>query len=256
MPIDNIIHEAFVITQAVDRLKEKVRHFFYQVILMGHSCPECRAKIEMVADNWCHCRLCGHEFDPTQQFQRCSCGGHLKIQVRRYICQDCGTVCGSRFAFDSVVYDREYFAEKMRESRNRKAQKGIDRSSTISQQRSDNMKYCAAEISSVPGLISALDSLTGSINTASMLELRKRFDLNKYQRHIIKYIDSDPIDLKTIPAIEENSKLDIIWKFVAIIFLEHEGKIVISQINNEIFVSKNDVNRKRQDISFEAERSD
>ena len=245
MAVDNIIHEAFAIVQAVDALKEKVRHFFYQVILMGHSCPKCGAKVEMVTDGWCRCRLCDHEFDPTEEYQKCSCGGCLKIRVRRYVCIDCGVVCKSRFTFDFLVYDREYFAEKMRDSRKKKMQQSIEQRSVVTQERSNQTTYCAAELSSVPGLMAALDSLTGPINKAAMVELRKRFDLKKYQQHILGFIDFEPINLRSIPPIEENSKLDIIWKFVAAIFLEHEGKIVLTQSENEIYVTKNGSDRKR-----------
>jgi len=93
--------------------------------------------------------------------------------------------------------------------------------------------------------MAALDSLTGPINKAAMVELRKRFDLKKYQQHILGHIDFEPINLRSIPPIEENSKLDIIWKFVAAIFLEHEGKIVLTQSENEIYVTKNGSDRKR-----------
>ena len=245
MTVDDIIQEAFNITQAVERLKERVRHFYYQVILIGHSCPECRGKIEMVMDNWCRCRLCGHEFDPTAEFQRCSCGGKLKISVRRYACLDCGSICRSRYAFDSVVYDREYFAGKMRESRQKKQQERKDYGIEVSRQRSNQTRYCAAEISSVPGLLAALNSLSGTVNEAALAELRKQFDLNIYQQHILGYVDNEPIDLRSIPAVITNSKLDIIWKFVAAIFLEHEGKILLTQLNNDVLICKNGFDRKR-----------
>jgi len=59
--------------------------------------------------------------DPTISFQRCSaCGGVPVLRVRRYNCRDCGIVIQSIFLFDGLIFDGEYFRQKMIESRQRR----------------------------------------------------------------------------------------------------------------------------------------
>ena len=49
----------------------------------------------------------------------------------------------------------------------------------------------------------------------------------------------------------DDHKLDLIWRFIAVVFLEHEGLVQTRQQNLTIWVMRVD-DRKGQDISGEA----
>ncbi len=101
----NIVSRAFGLAKAVDRFKERVRLFYYQVILTGQACPRCGGKPAMVKDGLCRCKACGHEIDPTIVFQRCSdCGGIPLLHIRRYQCRSGGRDIVSRFLLDGLVF--------------------------------------------------------------------------------------------------------------------------------------------------------
>ena len=87
----DMIRLAFDMTAADQEFVEKIRRFYYWVILMGYRCPKCNGPLTMVAEGRCKCQRCRNELDPTVTFQRCSvCGGAPVLRVRRYICEGCG----------------------------------------------------------------------------------------------------------------------------------------------------------------------
>ncbi|MFQ5473476.1 MAG: hypothetical protein ACE5FA_11410, partial [Dehalococcoidia bacterium] len=89
----NIIKMAFGMTEAVQRLMERARRFYYDVALSRYDCPHCHGKLEMTAEGRCRCVGCERPFDPTIAFQRCSaCDGKPNLRVRRYVCSRCGQV--------------------------------------------------------------------------------------------------------------------------------------------------------------------
>ena len=63
------------------------------------------------------------------------------------------------------------------------------------------------------------------------------------------------MDLRAIPPLAEDLRLDLIWKFIAAIFLDHAGLVYIYQQDETIWVMKFD-DRKRQRISDEIEEID
>lgn len=112
----DIVALAFRLTDVVAAFRAKARRLYYAVMLMGHRCSKCGGALAMEAEGTCSCRECGHTVDPTAAFQRCSaCGGIPELRVRRYHCQDCGSDIVSRFLFDGLVFDAEYFRERMAE---------------------------------------------------------------------------------------------------------------------------------------------
>ena len=117
----NIRVLALEMAEAVEAFMEKARRFFYSVMLIGHRCPRCNGPLTTVSEGRCRCGYCGHELDPTVAFQRCpDCGGAPRLSVRKYRCRQCGRDVTSRFLFDGLVFDREYFRHKMLESRQRR----------------------------------------------------------------------------------------------------------------------------------------
>lgn len=114
----NIVTLAFDMAKAVEVFINKVRKFFYSVMLLGYRCPKCNGLLIIVAEERCRCNSCGCELDPTVEFQRCSaCGGTPILRVRRYQCKNCGNDVSSKFLFDGLVFNAEYFRQKVAQSR-------------------------------------------------------------------------------------------------------------------------------------------
>ena len=253
----DIIARAFELEAAVKKLCRKIRLFFYQVVLAGFSCPECGGLLIMIADGLCSCKKCNHEFDPTLEFQKCThCGGKTRLKVSRYFCCLCKQEIVSKFLFDGRVYDRQYFAEKMQKSRQQKEKKREKLSRKVMQYRSEGIQTDPAEISGMGDLLAAIDNLTKGVRPNIPLPTEDGFDLNRYQRHIQTHIDEFETNLRDIPPLIKNTRKDLIWRFIAVIFLANTGIVEIEQDGLDIMVSKNETYGKGQDFFNEIEKPD
>jgi hypothetical protein len=121
--------------------------------------------------------------------------------------------------------------------------------------RSEPLALKAPDLNSMPGLVDALNDLTAGLDASVALELKDKFNLGHYQEHIKSHLETAPIDLRQIPPLAEDQRLDLIWKFIAAIFLDHAGLVYIYQQDDTIWVMKYDYN-KGQGISGEAEEID
>ena len=149
----NIRVLAFEMTEAVEAFRGKARRFFYSVMLIGHRCPKCHGSLTMVSEGKCRCVSCGKEFDPTVTFQRCSqCGGVPVLRVRRYQCRDCGSDIISKFLFDGLVLDPDYFRQRMAESRKRRKEQRERVRQMLSESRSGDLPLDQADLGSVTRL--------------------------------------------------------------------------------------------------------
>ena len=248
----NIITLAFDMAAAVEKFLVKAKRFYYLVMLFGYRCPKCRGSLMMVTEGTCRCKRCSYEFDPTIEFQRClDCGGVPILRVRRYQCKKCGGDITSVFLFDGAVFNAEYFRQKMFESRQRKKEQKKRVQQILSECRSEPLTLEVPDLNSVPGLIGALNGLTAGLEASVALELRDKFDLGRYQSHITSQLGVEPMDLREIPPLAEDLRLDLIWKFIAAIFLDHAGLAEIYQHDDTIWVMKCDYH-KGQDIPGEA----
>lgn len=248
----NIIEQAFCLSEAVEHFVGHARRFFYTVMLSDYTCPKCNGILDMLKEGRCQCGQCHYEFDPTVAFQHCSvCGGGVVLKIRRYHCKQCGMEVNSRFVFDTLPFEAEYFKQKMIESRRRKRLQLENVRQMLAQSRSSEVVYDSGDLNSVPGLVEALNWLTNGIDEATLLELKNRFDLQKYEDHVIKSIGDRPTNLRDIPPIIEDLKRDLIWRFVAVIFLEHVRQVAVVQEQDMIWVAKY-VDRERCNIFDEA----
>ena len=195
--------------------------------------------------------------DPTCTFQSCpACGGQPRLRVRRYECPICGADVPSRFVFDGLVFDADYFRQRMAEHRE-KAQKRLDRvRRMLAESRSPAIPLQAAALESVPGLMDALDRLTSGTFEVLPLEGKAKFDLRAYQRHIEAQIGATSVGFDEIAPLAEDHRLDRVWRFIAIIFLAHDGRIEIIQEGAEIMVMQRETDREGQDVSGELEEAD
>ena len=242
---------------AVGLFVQKAKKFFYNVMLFGHRCPKCNGSLAMIAEGVCRCNSCEFEFDPTVQFQRClNCDGKPVLNVRRYSCENCGSDIRSKFLFDGLVFEKEYFKAKMAESRKRKKERCERVRKMLTESRSNELPMQAVDFNAVPGLLDALNSLTAGINSNFAIETNNKFDLKRYESHIQAHIQDFAVNLLDIQPLSENSRKDVIWRFVAVIFLAHTGIVDIWQEGANIMVIKHEANRKGQDVFGEFEEAD
>ena len=252
----NIIALAFDMAAAVKEFVSKAKRFYYHVMLFSCRCTKCDGSLTMIDDGRCKCDVCGEQFDPTVAFQRCShCGGTPVLRVRRYQCGSCGQPINSVFLFDGIVFDARYFKQKMAESRQRKKELRQRVQDMLADCRSEPLSLEAPDLNSIPGLVDALNSLGSGIVVPALMELRSRFDLNRYQAHIRACLEAGPVTLHQMPALGKDSRLDLIWRFVAIIFLEHAGLVNVRQQDQTIWVMKCD-DRKGQDFPGGTQEAD
>jgi hypothetical protein len=236
----DIISLAFGMAAAVEKFFAKAQKFYYLVMLFGCRCPKCNSGLSMIQEGRCRCNSCRYEFDPTVEFQRCtSCSGVPVLRVRRYQCRKCGRDIISTFLFRGIIFDASYFRRKMTESRQRKQEHRQRVQEMLAQCRSGPLPLDAPDLASVPGLIDALNGLTTGTEVSIPVELKGKFDLNRYQKHINSYLDAGPADLREIPPLIENLRLDLIWRFIAVVFLDHAGTINVSQEGRNILGMKN-----------------
>lgn len=253
----NIIALAFDMAKAVEVFMSKAKKFFYSVMLFSNRCPECTSMLVMYTEGKCRCVSCGKEFDPTVAFQRCSdCGGVPILKVRRYKCENCGSDIQSKFLFDGLVFDTDYFRQKMLESRKRKTEQKERVRQLLAESRSSDLPLGAVDLDAVPGLLDALNNLTAGLEVAFTKESREQFDLKRYEIHIKAHIRDFSINLRDIPPLSENLRKDLIWRFIAAIFLAHAAAVDVWQDGQDIMVIKHEVNRKRQGILGELEEPD
>jgi hypothetical protein len=143
----------------------------------------------------------------------------------------------------------------MGESRQRKQALKKEVQEMLAQCRSEPAQLYASDVQSIPGLTEALNGLTSGIEISIPVELRGKFDLGQYQRHICRILSDGPRKLRQIPKIIENVRLDLIWRFIAVIFLEHSGAVSLRQQGYDIWVIKN-AQRKGSSVSYGIEKAD
>ena len=102
--------------------------------------------------------------------------------------------------------------------------------------RSGSLETEPADLGSVPGLIQALDDLTAGADIDFRYEGRSGFDLARYQNHIEAHIQTIPVLFDRIPPLENDARKDRIWRFVALIFMDHAGLVALAQRDQTIEV--------------------
>jgi len=168
--------------------------------------------------------------------------------VRRYQCSNCGHDVVSRFLFDGLVFDAEYFRQKMAECRERKRELRERVRQMLAQSRSPAVQPEPMDLAAMPGLLEALDGLVQVETSCLNLPLAPAFSLNRYQSHVQAHIRPFPMRFDQIPPLSENHRLDRIWRFIAILFLAHAGIIDAWQNGPDILVMKREVDTERQGV--------
>lgn len=254
----DIILRAFALAQAVETFVGHAREFYYEVMLSNATCPRCEGDLRMLRESHCRCVSCGSTFDPTVAFQRCpDCDGRVRLRIFRYRCVHCGADVRSRFVFDARVYDAEYFRERMAQSRQRKLERCVQAREAFIDTRSAVIPPVSAGLEDVPGLIEALNGLvTDPMLTALIPLAAKGLDLKRYETHVQACLCGAETAFDDIPPLENNRRLDRIWRFITIIFMAHAGAVGLRQDGSDITVIRCGTDRKRPNVFNELEVPD
>ena len=109
----------------------------------------------------------------------------------------------------------------MARSRRQKKKQREELKQKIIQYRSNGIETEPAELSGMADLLIAIDGLTKGVKPNISLPEEDGFDLNRYERHIQAQIGAFEINLRDMPPLHENKRKDLIWRFIAVIFLAH-----------------------------------
>lgn len=253
----NIIELALRLMARVTTFSERARRFFYAVVLSEHRCLKCNGPLAMSREGECRCRSCENTFDPTITFQRChGCGGRPNLVVRRYRCSRCGKDVLSRFLFDGLVFDGCYFRQKMIEHRQRKKAQRERVRVMLAESRSQSLDHDPIDLTAVPGLADALNGLSGDAIAVGEWTRATSFDLTRYQSHIQAHLHDFELSFDEIPPLQEPPRLDRIWRFIAIIFMDHAGLLCVAQRGQELWMMPRETDREGQGVLGETEDAD
>ena len=242
------------IARAVSGLRDELRKLYYGAVLFGKRCPHCEMlSLQMVRDGLCRCRDCGHAFDPTTQFQSCTeCGSPLLLKVCRYWCPKCRRPVDSAYCFDAHVFDQTYFREKMQESRERKRERKERVKSLLAASRSG--PHCPDEkpsLKMIAGLESELDAFVGLPIPKEVLARmlgRSDFDMEQYRQHILELVEGCVVRFSGISQLVDDARADRVFRFITVVFMEHQGEVVLSEEAGDIRIRENEAHSKGQGI--------
>ena len=244
-PRPRFLRLGLVLIHAVAGFRQHARLFYYKAALLGHTCPSCSGALRMQGDNTAVCRRCKNSIDPTASFQCCErCGGSLRRKQTHYTCSLCGAPAPSRFAFDPIRFDQAYFAQKMRESRQRHSQHIARFQERLILSRSDRQYLSEMpDARDIPGLSEALDRMAGMPLPKELIRRfleSPEFDLERYRRHVLESIGICEVLFDEIAPLLEDVRRDRIFRFVAAVYMNHEGEIELFQQDEVLVVARNE----------------
>lgn len=154
---------------------------------------------------------------------------------------------------EDLTFDREYFRQRMAESRERAHEARMRRIGELLAARSGPLLIeQPIELGTVPGLTEALD---GFVNLPIPLDLLQRFarrsdfDLHEYERHILVHTGAFATRFDAVPPLIEDHRKDRIFRFIAVIFLAHAGHLDVWQDADHILVKQREAYEQGQGIS-------
>ena len=243
------------VSDLLKKLREKIKSLYYRAVLFAKPCPNCKAPdLIMIRDSWCKCQSCGHESDPTLEFQICpDCRARLKRRIFHYWCEKCQKRVKSTYCFDAKVFDAVYFREMMKDSRQRKQQKHEQIRQMLAESRSRPLVSTERpSLDDLPGLETELNKMVNSGIPEEFLRCnptRPIFQINIYRQHILELVPGCIVHFEGISNIIEDQRLDRVFRFITAVFMQHDGEIILEQNQDgKIIILENESHRKGQAI--------
>ena len=230
------------ILSRVEDFKERVRSFYFEVVLSAYQCSKCGGQLRMSDQSECACS-CGNVLDPTLAFQQSlCCGVRLVRKTFHYACSKCGKTTPSRFIFDEKLFDATYFREMMRESRERTKRKKEEIRRLLAESRSSSLQLMEEpNLGSIPGLIQDLnDFITEGAREVCRfpLDAQPDFRINDYHDHIISNMGWSTMLFSDIAPFIDDDRRDRVWRFITLVFMENDREVELTQDGTDIWVQK------------------
>lgn len=225
--------------EAVDRLKESVKVFYYRVMLSQHCCPDCLEPLRMVGPSRCRC-VNGHVVDPTLAFQKSPCcRARLVKRACHYACASCGRVVPSRFLFDERIFDADYHRLRVSEARERKKRRIEKLRRWLADSRSGSLVVDDVPgLDGVPGLSDALDAFVGGDDCVALDAFRgvDDFDIHKYWEVIRGHVQGVSCVFSSFPSLSDDVRLDRARRFLTLVHMWHEREVRLTQYGDDLLV--------------------
>ena len=237
-----LVCEIKAILDQIKSFKERAKVFYFEVILSAVRCPRCSGRLHMTGQSACTCS-CGNILDPTIEFQKSTCcGAKLVRKTFHYSCSRCQRVIPSRFLFDEKLFDGEYFRGMMQESRRRSQRKKEEIRRLLAESRSGAFPLLEdPNLESIPGLLKDLDRFINDGSNAIEgfhFDLEQPFEMDKYREHILSNLGWNSTLFSDIdPVIDDYRKVKI-WRFVTLIFMQHDQEVEIEQNGSELLIQR------------------
>jgi len=194
----------------------------------------------MTGQSQCAC-ACGNIFDPTLAFQKTSCCSvRLVRRTFHYVCSRCYQTVASRFLFDERLFDKAYFRQMMRESRDRAKRKREEIKLLLAGSRSGSLSFMEEPcLESIPGLTEALNGfikseMVGGYEFAPKL----RFRMDDYRNHILSILGFGSKLFSDIGPLINDCRRDKIWRFVTLTFMIQDREVELTQYGTDILVER------------------
>ena len=189
---NSLVRQINGILEYVDAYKERVRDFYFHVLLSQHACPTCGDALQMTGASECSCQS-GHIFDPTVAFQPSPCcQARLIRKTFHYACSRCHETVPSRFLFDERVFDAEYFREMMRDHRDQAKSRREEIGRLLAESRSGTLLLMEEpRLDALPDFLRDLDAfiLGNPIPLCGdAFELKSDFNMAAYRSHILSLL--------------------------------------------------------------------
>jgi len=219
----------------IEAFRKQVRSFYFEVILSGYECPECGGHLQMTGQSQCSCS-CGNTLDPTLSFQKSTCcDARLVRKTFHYACPRCHNTVPSRFLFDEKLFNKAYFQEMMRESRERAKRKKEEIRRFLAESRSSALQLMDGPLlESIPDLIQDLDDFIK--NGASEVcpfpfDAHSDFRMDDYHNHIMSALGWDSMLFSDIAPLTDDDRRDRVWRFITLIFMQNDHEVVLTSLS-------------------------
>ena len=194
----------------------------------------------MTDKSQCLCS-CGNIFDPTLAFQKSTCcGAQLVRRTFHYACSRCKKTNPSRFIFDERIFDGEYFSRMMKASRAKKLKKKEEMIKLLIESQSGELPLLQQPcLESIPGLFQDLDCFVGADEgKTDDLGFDSGFEMEDYRSHILTALGCGSRLFSSIDYVSQDPREDRVWRFVTLIFMQHEQEIDLTQYDNDLLIER------------------
>ena len=237
--LDNpLLEEIHFVHAKIAQLKQRTKRFYFHVLLSKYNCPKCSGEFTMANQSQCLCS-CGNIFDPTLAFQKSTCcGAQLVRRTFHYACSRCKKTNPSRFIFDERIFDRKYFSRMMQASREKAKKKKEEMIKFLTEVRSGELPLLQEPcLESVPGLIADLDHFVGADEADDTgFAVDSGFMMDDYRSHILSALGCGSRMFSSINRISRNPHEDRIWRFITLVFMQHEREVELTQYDNDLLI--------------------